>query len=181
MNPAIISSRYARALFEVLTEAGAENQAIEHLRKLTQIFEKDPEFFAFFQTPLISIEQKTKALEESIKNAEVHPLIVQFLALLVQNHRFHFLPTITTAVQSLVDQANGVCRGYVRSASQLDQAERQALEEQLKKVVEKQVVMAYQVDPSLLGGMVAQVGSYTLDDSILTHLNRLNDQIHRSI
>lgn len=181
MKHSVVAQRYARALYDLLVHQKSEDLILAQLRAVSKILLDDPAFFNFFGSPLSTIENKTSALKAAIQSSNIHQDAQNFLFFLIEKNRFILLPEILAAVQDLADEAHGVCRGYVRSASALEPEERQALEDQLKKVVEKQVIMTYQVDPSLLGGLVAQIGSFTLDDSIVSHLNRLNDQINRSI
>ena len=59
------------------------------------------------------------------------------------------------------------------------ETQRQQIEATVEKVLKKKVIMTYKVDPSVIGGLVAQAGSYTFDDSLNSHLQRLNDELKR--
>jgi F-type H+-transporting ATPase subunit delta len=69
----------------------------------------------------------------------------------------------------------------VRSATVLAPEERQRVEEFVGRATQKHVILTYKEDPTLLGGLVANVGSLTFDDSLSSHLKRINEQINRSV
>ncbi len=70
-------------------------------------------------------------------------------------------------------------RGTVRSTTVLAPEERKRIEETVNRVTHKQPLLTYKEDPALLGGMVAEVGNYTFDDSLASHLRRMNEQLTR--
>ena len=104
---------------------------------------------------------------------------MDLVLLIADNGRFGVFQELVGAFQAEADAANNVCRGTVRSATVLGQGERQRVEETVEKVLKKKVIMTYKVDPSVIGGLVAQVGSYTCDDSISAHLQRMNEELKR--
>ena len=69
----------------------------------------------------------------------------------------------------------------VRSARQpsLAPEERQRLEKTIEGVLNKKVILTYKVDPSVIGGLIASVRSFTFDDSIDSHLKRMNEELKR--
>ncbi len=175
-----LASRYAKSIFE-LTPSGAEQEkTLEELRLLGQEFASNPEVIEFLSSPLVKPEDREKVLGMAVKNANVRENVHHLLLLLARNNRFAIFGEIVEAFESLVDDANGVVRGSVRSAANLGPAERQQIETIVEKVLKKKVIMAYKTDPSVIGGLVAKVGSYTFDDSLNSHLTRLNEELKRT-
>jgi len=69
-------------------------------------------------------------------------------------------------------------RARVRTAVPLTEAERTALRERLGRAMGgKQVVLEEVVDDRLLGGFVAEVGSFIVDGSLDGQLARLRDRL----
>ena len=99
--------------------------------------------------------------------------------MLARNDRFAVLPDLVSAFEKEIDASNNVTRGVVRSAIALGQDERSRIEKTVEEFLKKKVIMTYKVDPSVIGGLVAQVGSYTFDDSIQSHLTRMNEELKR--
>ena len=69
----------------------------------------------------------------------------------------------------------------MRSATVLAPEERKQIETLVSRATKKQVILSYKEDPSLVGGLVAEVGSFTFDDSLISHLKRINEQLTRSV
>ena len=67
----------------------------------------------------------------------------------------------------------GRVRGSVTSAAKLGDAQVEALKKQLEAITQRSVVLDTKVDPSLLGGVVAQVGSHMYDGSLRSQLAEL--------
>lgn len=179
MKVSQLASRYAKSIFELARETKTEESVLSQLRALDQAFSKEPETLEFLSSPLINAEERERVLESALKGAGATEQVHQLLVLLVRKGRFGVFNQIVESFQNSLDAANGVVRGNVRSATALGPAERQQIEATVEKVLNKKVIMTYKVDPTVIGGLVAQVGSYTFDDSIDSHLQRLNDELKR--
>lgn len=179
MRVSELASRYAKAVFELAVENKTQEKVFEDLRQLEQVFTKDQEVQAFLVSPLIKAEQRAAVMKQVLENKGLSKEAYDLVLLLAQKDRMSLFADVARAFQDEIDSANNVCRGVVRSAVALGQAERQKIEETVERVLSKKVIMTYKVDPSVIGGLVAQVGSYTFDDSIATHLRRMNEELKR--
>ena len=95
--------------------------------------------------------------------------------LLAEKRRFGLLEGIVNAFQTVVDGSRGIERGDVHSAATLFPEERTKLESTISRYTDKKAVLEYHENKNLLGGLVAQVGSYTFDDSLETQLRLIKD------
>ena len=77
----------------------------------------------------------------------------------------------------MVDADQNVCKGKVRSAIALDDTLQEKVKATLEKITGKTVILSTEVDPSILGGIVAQVGDLVLDGSLKTQLSELKESI----
>jgi F-type H+-transporting ATPase subunit delta len=179
MKATQLAFRYAKSIFEIARDAKNDEKVLDQLRALDTSLQKDPEVLEFLSSPLFKLEDRERALEQALKGANAINEVHQLLMLLVRNGRISIYSQVVEAFQTLIDNANGVVRGTVRSAATLSPAERQQIESTVEKVLNKKVIMTYKVDPTVIGGLVAQAGSYTFDDSIKSHLQRLNDELKR--
>jgi F-type H+-transporting ATPase subunit delta len=90
-----------------------------------------------------------------------------------QNRRLFALPEIIEAYLAELARRRGEASAQVVSAQPLDERQRQAVTEALKRVTGGKVAVDMKVDPSLLGGLVVKVGSRLVDSSLKTKLQRL--------
>lgn len=179
MRTSELAKRYARAAFDLATEQGIADRVFADLRSLEASFEKNPAIAEFFASPMVQPEQKEAALKAALEGGGAAAETAQLLQLLARKKRLGIFADVVGAFQNRSDEVNGVGRGVVRSAVALAPQERQQLEAIVEKVLKKKVIMTYTIDPSVIGGLVAQVGSYTFDDSIDSHLKRMTEELKR--
>ena len=118
-------------------------------------------------------------MAEAMQKSAASEGVKSLLILLAKKNRFSEWKNVVNAFQAKTDEAHGVVRGVVRSASPLVPENRQKLEARVAQVTGKKVILEYKQDPTLLGGMVAEVGSLTFDDSLETQLRLLNEDLKR--
>ena len=175
-----LASRYARAIYNLASEKNEQEVVFEQMRVVEAAIRQDQEISAFVQSPLIRPADKVKALEGLLAQMKVSGALGDFLLLLAKKNRLPLFADIVNAYQTIADEAHGVTRGTVRSAAMLAPEERKRISELVSRATKKQVVLTYKEDAGLLGGLVAEVGSYTFDDSLTSHLKRINEQLNRS-
>lgn len=179
MRVSELALRYSKAAYGLAAESKNQEKVFADLRSLSEIFEKNPEIKEFMASPLIKPQEKIAAFEKSFSNAGLSKEAHQLLILLADKERLPIFEQVFQGFQNLLDKANGVSRGTVRSATALAAGDRQQIESIVEKAINKKVIMTYKVDTSVIGGLVAQVGSYTFDDSIDAHLRKLNEELKR--
>lgn len=179
MRSSEVAKRYARALFELAVDNRSQEKVFNDLRALADAFSKDKETHEFLVSPIVAGPQKEAVLKKVLEGKGVSNEVVETTLLLARNERLGVFSDLVHAFETEMDASNGVIRGTVRSAAALSPEERQRIEHTVEKYLNKKVIMTYKVDPTVIGGLVAQVGSYTFDDSISTHLTRMNEELKR--
>lgn len=174
-----IAARYALALFEVAVDKRSIDKVISELRAFAALLEKDEDFLPFFNSPIISDEDKEKALKKALTSSGVSEEVQSFLGLLAHRGRMNLFGDILVSFQDQCDKENKVDRGTVKSAAILSPEEREEIQDTISGHLGKRVILSYEEDPKLLGGLVATVGSYTFDDSLSTHFRRLKEDLKR--
>jgi F-type H+-transporting ATPase subunit delta len=171
-----VARRYARALLDV---AGAQAEAVlDQLESLTAFFAGQPGILAAIASPALSKVQRHALLEAVVKAVPgLHPMLVNTFKLLTDRNRFDTVPLLTRQYRDLVDARVGRVRGQVTSAVPLQPAQVAAIAASLKALTRRDVVLAEKVDPSLLGGVVAQVGSTLYDGSLKSQLKDLGQSL----
>lgn len=173
-----IALRYASAMYEVAAQVSKQDQYLSELRTIAEVFEKNPEIGEFFTSPSVTLENKASVLKSTF-SAKASADVFNLLLLLNDKNRMGLFCDIAHSFETMIDDARGVTRGTVRSASALDSAQRKELEDTVKKVAGRQVILKFEVDPTLVGGMVAKVGGWTFDDSLSAHLQTMKDHLSR--
>jgi F-type H+-transporting ATPase subunit delta len=181
--PSAVAFRYARALVDVVTAPGAaapprDPRAVgSQLAEFEQVLRQNAELQILFATPAIPTAKKIAVLGSLAPMAGLEPLAQRFLSVVLQHERISLLAEITEAYQLALNERLGVVVAQVTSARPLGEAEKQQLSSALRARTGKQVQMTFALDPGLIGGVVAQVGSTIYDGSVRGHLERLRAEL----
>lgn len=173
-----VARRYARAFFELAKTAKNQDSVFAELRVIRDAIQSDKAILEFVTSPLVSPDQKMAAVKGAL-NGKVSNEVFNGLMLLAEKNRLGSFSEIVDAFEAISDEDHGVTRGTVRTATALSAEARKQIEETVSKVTKKKVILTFTEDPTLLGGMVAQVGGWTFDDSLETHLTRMSEDLNR--
>jgi F-type H+-transporting ATPase subunit delta len=175
-----VSRRYARALRDLAAEARQLDRVAEELTQFERLLAGDAELRTALLRPWVKATAKRDIAAQVAERLGLSTLTRNFLALVAQRRRLDLLPEILVAYRRLVDEAAGRVRARVRSAAPLTDPERATLRERLGRKLGKTVFLDTEVDPSLLGGFVAEVGSRVLDASLAGQLGALRERITKA-
>ncbi len=175
-----VASRYARAFADVLMSPGVELQtaaAIVELRSVEDLLAQSGDLRHALSSPAVRGAQKRALLTRFADQLGVSRLTRNFLFVLIGHRRIALLAEVREAFEAEIDQRLGYARAEVVSAQALDRQQTELLEASLTHMTGKQVRAQYQVDPSLIGGAVARVGSTVYDGSIRGQLENMRRRI----
>jgi F-type H+-transporting ATPase subunit delta len=173
-----IARRYARALLEVAAENNALDQSLSVLEAFTSLLDQNAELKDLAVNPAYNRTQKWAITEKVLGAVGAKDTgLMNFFRLLVDRNRLGSLPDITRIFRDLADTRAGRVRGVVTSAKPLAADSLKKLEESLERITQRDVVLQTQVDPALLGGVSAQVGSVVYDGSLRTQIQTLRQSL----
>jgi F-type H+-transporting ATPase subunit delta len=170
---------YAKALFELARERGQTDTVARELSGVVELIAGDAELQQFFAQPGVPAEAKRRVAQEIAQRLGTGTLTRDFLALAADHGRGDEIADILGAYRALVDAAAGRVRARVRSAIPLTDPERTALASRLGAALGKTVLVDEQVDATLLGGLVAEVGGLVADASLDAQLMRMKERLER--
>lgn len=181
MNGDIVAGRYAQALFALGREKGGDTLekygAI--MAQLGEWTRSVPELVRLFNAPVITATEKSRVVTELLGDLKADTTLRNFCLLLADKERLGLLGDIAAVFGRLVDKAEGVVRGKLATAVPLDDKRRMDLVNKLEKSTRQKLALTFEVDPSLLGGVVLTVGDKVLDASLKAQVNSLTDTIKR--
>jgi F-type H+-transporting ATPase subunit delta len=163
-----IARVYSRSLFEVAKERGKLDLIKEQLAEFADALEQNRELAIFFFSPYFSTEEKKQALERAIVDAD--PMFLNFLELLLENHRMPVIFRTRRQYETLWDEENRLLPVEVTSAVALDPVVAEELGQKIRELTSH-------VDPDILGGIVLRVGNSILDASIRNRLQQLRREV----
>jgi len=168
-----IARRYAKALFSLADEQGQVEQWSTGLDALGKALASSPELRETLESPLFEKEQRRGVVAALAKSLGLTGTLADFLLLLADRTRLAYLPAIIQDFRDQADARLGRVRAKVTSAVPLAPEEAKRIAEKLAQVEKAQVIVETAVDPALLGGVIAQVGSMVYDGSVRSQLEEL--------
>jgi F-type H+-transporting ATPase subunit delta len=173
MGQGAAGRRYAKALFQLASEAGQVAQVRRELDHLATLLAESPELAGVLLQPLRPVAERRKVLAAVAERMHAGPLLRPFYQVLIDHRRLVDLESIRVEFAGLADEQAGLRRAQVRSARPLSEAQLERLRRALAERLGHEVKLEVEIDPELLGGVVAQVGDLLLDGSVRTQLRQL--------
>ena len=174
-----LAKRYAKALVQLGSESGLIDSFRSELAVVDRLFSANSELRAAFADPALTQDQKKNIMKELVDKTACSELVGNFLMLLVDKNRVAFLGQIVQTYEKLADEFSGVIRPVITTAFPLDESQVIAIQGALEKKTGKKVVPQMNVDASLLGGVVTQIGDIAYDNSVKTQLKQIKDILQK--
>lgn len=173
MGAGQVAQRYAKGWLSAAKDKASLDSLRNDCEALLAMIASSADLVAFLSSPLISKTDQIKTVKVMAERARFHPLTASLLGLLAQSRRLPALPGILNAAKAMFDAAAGTTSAVVTSAQKLDDKKIADIRDQLVKKLGKDVAIKTKIDPAIIGGLVVQVGSTMIDDSVKTKLDRM--------
>ena len=172
---AVAHRMYARALFEAAQEADRVDAVAGDLAALAAAIEEVPELRAFLRNPQIEPTGKAAVLEQLATDAD--ELVRNFVRLVAEKGRAGEIPEISADLDALVAQAQNRLAVELTTSYELSDEEARSIVKTIETASGRTVDATRSVDPSLIGGIVLQIGSHRADGSVRGRLERLRHEL----
>jgi F-type H+-transporting ATPase subunit delta len=173
-----IAAVYARSLFEVAKDQGTLDDVRTQLGEFADAMDASRELQMFFFSPYFSTQEKQDGLDRTISGADA--ILVNFLKLLIENHRMPVIFRVRRGYDELWEQENRLLPVQVTSAVALDNATVKQIGDRIAEQTGQKVELSATVEPDILGGIVVRVGNQVLDASVRNRLEQLRKQVARA-
>ena len=170
---ASLSGRYALALFELANEQKKLEAVGRDLAAVAQALAESEDFKALTTSPLVGRDEAVKAVEATAKAMQLDTITANFHGVLAKNRRLGQLPGVIRAFNTLSARHRGELTAEVTSAHTLDDGQVDAIRQNLRTRMGRDIAVDLRVDPAILGGLVVKIESQMIDGSIRTKLNNL--------
>jgi F-type H+-transporting ATPase subunit delta len=166
--------RYAQAVFEIALEKKELERWQTDLQKVVDAV-KDSTFLAALESPKIKFGDKSRFLTERL--GDINPLALNLALLLISKSGIGMIGKTTVEYKRLLDAYHGIQAADITTAVPLDDKDKKKLAKKLSDLVGAKVELTAQVDPAILGGIVARVGGKLLDGSTRSKLLALKKEL----
>jgi F-type H+-transporting ATPase subunit delta len=168
-----VAERYASSLFELASEAGSIDAVGDDLKRFQAMIDESEDFRRFVLSPVFSSQDQLRAIGAVLDKSGISGLTGNFIKVAAANRRLFAIPGMIVSYFQIVARSRGEITAEVASAHALTKEQENELKAALKGVTGKDVAINVTVDPSILGGLIVQVGSRQIDTSLRTKLSTL--------
>lgn len=178
MSTLSVAKRYGAALFDVARKLGTEERVGEQLAAFAGLVAGHADLQRAVGSPAIPVTAK-KALVAALLDAsgDVGAELKRTLLLLAERDRLGVLAEIASAYRDRLMGQQKLTAAEVTTAVPLTPEHRATLTAALRKAAGGEVTVTERVDPSIVAGVVARVGSVVYDGSVQHQLDRLRETL----
>ena len=173
-----MTGRYASALFALAQEQGVTDKVTADLERFGTMIGLNSDLQRFVKSPVFSAEEQGKALNALLPKAGITGIAANFIKLVAAKRRLFAIDAMIADFKKLHDAAKGVARAQLTVAEPLSDAQLAKLRAELSSITGgKSVEMNIKIDPSIIGGLILQLGSRMVDGSLKTKLNSIRTRM----
>lgn len=177
MKNHLIAMRYANALAEAVPDTTRLDTVLEQLAALAGVYVTHDDFRHCMDNRALPKEPRARVLDELLERIGADDEVYRLARLLFSKDRESVLPGIVEEFAIIVDRRLNRATASVTSAAPLSDEQRARLETALTKFSGKTVRLKCEVNPDLIGGVVARIGGQVIDGSLRTRLERLKHEL----
>jgi F-type H+-transporting ATPase subunit delta len=178
--PAAVASRYARALAEVVLDSKSGTdpaRVVAEIRAFGQTLASSNELKLVLESPSVAKARKRAVIGKLAAILALSKPVRNFLMVLIDHRRLGAMAEIASALEKIFDDRMGILKVELTAAQPLNEAQQKALSDGIGAASGKKVGLHVAIDPSLIGGVVARIGSTVYDGSVRGKLETLGRRL----
>ena len=167
------SESYAVALYELSKDDLQLEKVEDEINNLKKLINKSFDFKEIILSPTVTKDEKKNVILAIAKQNNFSEILKNFLGFVALKNRLFFLEKIINSFLNLLSKNKGELKAKLISSKELSLEDQKKIQNQLSKDFKSQLKIDYKYDPSLIGGLIIQVGSIMVDTSIKNKLKKL--------
>nr|YP_010902668.1 ATP synthase CF1 subunit delta [Hypnea nidulans]WCH54523.1 ATP synthase CF1 subunit delta [Hypnea nidulans] len=168
-----IALPYAEALLECAIEKKIIDNMNSDLASIQNLLDESTDFRIFLNNPLTAKEVKKNVITKLLSD-QVNSFLLTFLLILVDRRRISLINLIIDKYFNLAYKLDSITIANISTSVTLTEAQQEALTNKLKNMTSSQTVkLKINIDTSLLGGFIIQIGSKVIDTSLAGKLQNM--------
>lgn len=170
------TTAYAKAVVAIAAAEGELEAFTDDVHAVAAAVENSDELSATLTDTHLPAERRAQIVEDLL-DGKASRTAVSLVSMIVANGRARDLSAIAREVAVIGASERGRDIAVVRSAIDLDDDQKARLATALESAVGSPVDVRVQIDPSVLGGLVAQIGDVVIDGSVRRRLDQLKQSV----
>ena len=167
------SRSYALALYELSKENSELDKVEDNMKSLNKLLNEAADFKEIILNPMVTKEDKKNIILTICDKYNFSNILKNFLGFIALKNRLFFLDKIIQSFLNLASTNKGELKAKLISSKELSPEELKQIQSELSSNFKSSLNIDYKYDPSLIAGLVIQIGSVMVDTSIKTKLKKL--------
>ena len=172
-----IARRYATALFDVTRQNNSLDAAQAGLASFAGLIAGSPELANVFASPAVTAAKKRSVADALVAQLNLPVEIQRLIVALADRDRLGLVAEVASAFDARVRQEKHILQAEVTTAVPLTAERAGELAASLGKALGGTVTIEQRVDPSIVGGVIAKVGSLVFDGSVTRQLELMKSEL----
>ena len=171
------AGRYSLALYELAEEGNLVEEIEKNSFSIIQLISNSDNFSSIIKNPTIKRDDQLNSILKISEQFKLNSLLTKFLSFLTVKRRLFFVAKILKNFIEICSKKRGEIVAKLTAAKELNDNEVNNIKEELTKNFSSKIKLQYKFDPSLIGGLIIQVGSTMIDTSIKNKLQQLENKM----
>lgn len=169
----LIAKRYGTAIYQLAVENNQVETVSKEIAYMKQVLSTETEFVNVLNHPKVGVNEKISVVE-SIFKGKISDDVLGLVVLTIKKGRQNHLIDIIDYCEKAIDEHNNILTAMVTSSDELSKKQQGAMKMRLESLTGKSVSISYEVDASLIGGVVIRIGDRILDNSIKGKISNMS-------
>ena len=179
MSIEIVADKYSSAMFELAQEQNKLELMEEQLGYVAFVMDEQPELSSFLENPTVTEDAKIKLIGK-IFDSSLDKVALHFIYVMIKRGRYRYIASTIEAFIKKSREARGILEATVTVAEPITADVEASVQAKLREVTGKDVILSVRQDPSIMGGIVIQVGDKRIDGSVARRLEELEKSLLRT-
>ena len=156
-----------------MNENSQTEEMVSEVKQLLEVINDSPELEKALSSPILETDAKKKIIVEIFSN-KVNPSLLNFLKLLADRQRIGIITSILDRFLEIYRENSNIALATVTSAVELTDEQKGLITKKIINIAgTEKLELVTKIDPSLIGGFVASVGSKVIDASLASQIRKL--------
>ena len=172
-----VNNSYSQALYELVNEEKVVDKVEQEANAFIKLISESQEFLNLIKDPRNTQSEQTDAISVICQSYKINETFTKFLKFLISKRRLFFLDKILKDFIVICSNKRGEIIAKFTAAKELSSSEIENIENSLKVNFGSNLKLKFSYDPSLLGGLIVQVGSIMIDTSLKSKLQQIENKM----
>jgi len=176
MNESLITVRYAKALYNLTSEIGKQDEILDDIRLILECINYSEELKFLLETPQIRFEEKYRLIKK-LFDGNINTYSLNFIQLLIRNKRESYLKNICYYYIYYHKTRMGIQEAEITTARPLKNEHRNEILQYISKQLKTKIELSEKIDPKIIGGFILQIENQQINASLSSQLEKIKREL----